>query len=129
MVGRFVVGGRIVDQEEFVIEDVANCAIRFIYGCQAELYLIIVTISGQTYFFQYGPVAPEIYTLPFKYNISFEKVQFKEEKIMKKVYKVLASTFNGFPIEAAQVIPIETAWDEFRDLKEYFTKVINNEVY
>ena len=48
---------------------------------------------------------------------------------MKKVYKVLASTFNGFPIEAAQVIPIEEAWGEFRDLKEYFTKVINNEVY
>lgn len=129
MVGRFVVGGRIVDQEEFVIEDVANCALRFTYGCQAELYLIIVTISGQTYFFQYGPVAPEIYMLPFKYNVSFEKTEFKETKIMKRVYKVLASTFNGFPIVSAVVIPMEEAWNEFRDLHEYFNKVINNEVY
>lgn len=65
------------------IENIGKCALCATNMLGEEYYLAIRTSLGKSYIFKYGPLIPDLDTLPPKVSCSVERMDYKEEKIKK----------------------------------------------
>ena len=68
-------------------------------------YLMIKSSLGTASVMSYGPVVPDVQLLPDKYQVSFERLSFKEKKyVLAELFlilehdKLLPDSFDGFEI-------------------------------
>lgn len=99
------------------IEDIGNCAISAFNDIGEEYILIIDTNMGVTRILNFGPVVPDLETLPKKVNCNFSRINFSEGKIIKEINKFLTGGFSN--ITQAMEIDKDEALDHCRDLVEY----------
>lgn len=82
-------------------------------------YLVVRTIMGTSIISVCGPVFPDIKLLPSGFNMSLEKIPYKEEKLARTINMFLNDHRKG--ITEARVIDVLDGISQFRELKEYLT--------
>lgn len=80
-------------------------------------YLIVRTSLGTTSIASCGPVIPDVDMLPSGFSMSLDKVPYKEDKLSRTVSMWLND--RSKKLTNAQLMDIDEAIDQFRDLKEY----------
>lgn len=82
-------------------------------------YLVVRTIMGTSIISICGPVFPDIKLLPSGFNMSLEKIPYKEEKLARTINMFLNDHRKG--ITEARVIDVLDGIGQFRELKDYLT--------
>ena len=101
-----------ISEKELEIEDIGNVAIEASNGAYYS-YLVIRTSMGSTCIVEYGRIVPDIDKLPPKVSCSFDRIDYKESVITKRIEKFLASAEN------AEVIPAQIALNRCKDIINY----------
>ena len=99
------------------VEDIGNCAIEANDDLGIYYYLVIETYLGFTKIFEYGPVQPDFNELNKSVSCLFNRIEFNDKKISKRIYTFLnAPTRN---ITQAQMVDKNYALDGCKDIIEY----------
>lgn len=106
--------------KELDIDDLGDLSIKATNAHGDEYYLVIQTVMGSTTLFEYGPAHPDLDTLPKSVRCSFDRIDFSEGKIIKRIERFL-NEGNRF-IEDAAVISKEEALMGCRDVIDYVRK-------
>lgn len=85
------------------VPDIGDCAILGRDDLGQEYYFITMTKSGFTDIIEYGPAIPDFDALPKKVTYKFDRIDYSEFKIEKRIDKFL----TGYPITYAEVTSIE----------------------
>ena len=80
---------RVVVDSSIEIENIGQCVIQASNDFGAEYYLIILTELGWTEVIEYGPVIPDLNTLPLDYNISYTRFEYNQGKLERIIDKFL----------------------------------------
>ena len=99
------------------IEDIGNCAIRAVGIQTEEYYMVIRTNLGKSYIFNYGPIVPDLMTMPDYVGCSLTKIDYNEKRLIQLVDKWLNDSRKEIQ-EAEQVADTEI-FDCCRDLIQY----------
>ena len=102
------------------IEDIGKCVIEACNDKGAFYYLIIRTVDGFSNILEYGPIVPDIKTLPNSVICDYTKMEFTEGKIGKIVEKFLNDSRRQ--ITQAREVDIEEALGNCRSLLEYIRR-------
>ena len=101
-------------EKELDIEDIGNCAIEVIDCKNQHYYLVIKTSLGTTSFFEYGPIVPDIKLLPKYVHNTFNRIEFSEYKMEKRINTFLTNA------EEVNIIDKDKALNSCVNLIEYF---------
>ena len=85
------------------VDDIGDCCILGRDDLGQEYYLIIATKMGTTNIVEYGPAVPDFELLPKKVTYKFDREDYNEGKICKRIEKFLVS----YPITFAEVTTLE----------------------
>ena len=99
------------------IKDPNYCAIEAYNDREEYYYLIIRTDLGNTQIFEYGPIVPDIDLLPKRVECTFERIEFKEYTVFRKIENFLKNYKRN--IKKAQEISIEEALNRCKSLVDY----------
>lgn len=69
--------------KSFDIADIGNTTIRAANENGFEFYIATKTILGKTSILKFGPIMPDIEVLLDSFELSYQKIDFKEANIMK----------------------------------------------
>lgn len=97
------------------VEDIGNTAIRGYSDNGFEYYLVVKTELGWTEIFEFGPVISDIEQLPKSVSYSYDRIEYSENKISKRIDRFL----NNNPITIAEIIDVDTAKSNMRNLTKY----------
>ena len=99
------------------IEDIGNCALKAFNDVGMEYILIIETSLGNTRVFTFGPVIPDMETLPQSVSMSMTHMDYSQPKIAKTIRTFLNDVYHNI----TQVLEVdkEEALEECRDLISY----------
>lgn len=104
--------------ESIDVLDIGNTALRC-HGSKLDFYYIILkTVMGKTHIIKFGPVMPDIDMLFNDFNVSYKKIDYKENTIEKEVDKFI----NDYKKEITLVEEITEyeAWRDFPNIQEQF---------
>ena len=101
-----------ISEKELDIEDIGNVAIEASRDDYYS-YLVIRTSMGSTLIMEYGRIVPDIDKLPPHVSCSFDRIDYKEVAIIKRIEKFLASAEN------AEIIPAQVALDRCISIIKY----------
>jgi len=65
------------------IDDIGNCCLLQRNSLGEESYLYIITEVGSTQVVQYGPIVPDMESLPQNVSYSYQRFDFNERRITK----------------------------------------------
>ena len=85
------------------VEDIGDCCILGRDDIGQEYYLIIRTKLGATNIVEYGPALPDFEALPKSVTYKFDRMDYSEYKIEKRIDKFLTS----HPITYAEVVKLD----------------------
>ena len=97
------------------IEDVANCAIKTYTDLGQEYILIIDTYLGNTRIYQYGPIIAESKDIPPIVNMSMQKFQYSQ----KKIISAIMANLNRQGITQAFEVTKEEALEDVNNIENY----------
>ena len=99
------------------VEDIGNCAIEANNDDGLFYYLLIETNMGFTKIFEYGPIHPDFHELPKSVKCNFERIEYNEKKLSKKIDDFLNSGFKC--ITQAQEIDKDMLLNNCTNIIEY----------
>ena len=97
------------------VPDIGDCCILGRDDIGQEYYLIITTYMGSTDIIEYGPALPDFEVLPKSVKYTFDRIDYSEFKIEKRIDKFL----SGHPITFAEVVQLE-------DIAEFVRPPLNH---
>ena len=71
--------------EALDIVDIGNVALRASNSSGIEYYIITKTNLGKTGILEFGPILPDFPSLLDGFHINYQKIDYKESKIMKSL--------------------------------------------
>lgn len=80
---------------ELEVEDPGNCTIQACNDIGMIWYLIIQTTLGWTKIMEYGPATPDFEELPKSVFCTFERIEFNDKKLNKKINDFLNNPKRG----------------------------------
>lgn len=107
--------------QQLDIEDPGNCCIKCENDAWMTYYLVIKTIRGRSFCFEYGPIAPDTDELSEDFYVKYSSMKFNEKKLFGKI-----SGFLNDPkkeISSAVDDLAENAYDDFPEVVELFQKI------
>lgn len=99
------------------VEDLGNLAIEAYNEKGLFYYLVIRTALGTTSIFEYGPIVPDVHMLPKKVNCLFERIEFKEPTLAKRISQWLNNPSKE--IIHAELVDYDRALDSCKDIVSY----------
>lgn len=99
------------------VEDIGNCAIEAHTDLGEFYYLLIRTNLGISTIVTYGPIVPDIDLLPKVVNCRFERIEFKDTKLVAVINKFLTNPY--YKITSANELEYEEAVKNCRDIIDY----------
>lgn len=102
---------------ELEIEDLGNCIIEASNDIGQFYYLKIDSNLGWCRIFEYGPCTPDFYELPKNVTCSFDREEFDEIKLSKRIKQFLNAPKRD--ITQARIITDEELFDNVKDIIEY----------
>lgn len=108
---------QLMPQNLIDIENVGDFALEGINDEGNFWYLIVKTSLGVATLASCGPVVPDINLLPSGYCTYLSRMEYKEDKLAKQINMWLND--KSKKLTQANIIEIEDALDQFRDLGEY----------
>lgn len=85
------------------VPDIGECCILGRDDIGQEYYLVITTYMGSTDIIEYGPCCPDFDVLPKSVTYKFDRIDYSEYKIEKRIEKFL----TGHPITQADLTSFE----------------------
>lgn len=99
--------------ETLQLDDPGNCAIHgegtFKDGkvtFEGDFYMIIKTIMGKTTFIKWGPLIPDLETLPNTFKLEIKTSPYKEPTIEKEIKNFINDGFKNIQ-KAEEILPEE----------------------
>lgn len=89
------------------VEDIGNCALKCLNKAFDEYYVITQTVMGKTYILKFGPIQSDLGMLQAGFNLSYKKINYKEEVIEKEITLLLVDSKKE--INSVEQISIEDA--------------------
>lgn len=89
------------------VEDIGNCALKCLNRAFDEYYVITQTVMGKTYILKFGPIQSDLGMLQAGFNLSYKKINYKEEVIEKEITLLLVDSKKE--INSVEQISIEDA--------------------
>ena len=108
---------QLMPQNLIDIENIGDFALEGINDEGTFWYLIVKTSLGVSTLASCGPVVPDINLLPSGYCTYLCRMEYKEDKLAKQINMWLND--KSKKLTQANIIEIEDALDQFRDLGEY----------
>lgn len=105
------------------VEDIGNCAIEAHTDSGEFYYLLIKTNFGTSTIVTYGPIVPDINLLPKAVNCKFERITFKDTKLITIINKFLTNPY--YNITSAIELEYEEAVKSCRDIIDYISNPDN----
>ena len=99
------------------VEGIGNCAIEAHTDLGEFYYLLIRTNLGTSTIVTYGPIVPDIDLLPKVVNCRFERIEFKDTKLVTIINKFLTNPY--YKIRSAIELDYEEAVKNCRDIIDY----------
>lgn len=84
------------------VDEVGDCCILGRDDMGQEYYLIIKTLMGTSNIVEYGPAVPDLELLPKKVTYKFDRDDYNENKLSKRIEKFLVS----YPITYAECVEL-----------------------
>ena len=106
--------------EQLDVEDIGNVCIRAISEHELEYYIITKTILGKTFILKFGPILPDLQALWSGFSVNFNKIDYKEGKIIKEISTMLNNSNPKDKIAKAEVITEYEAFSIFPDIIELY---------
>ena len=106
--------------EQLDVEDIGNVCIRAISEQELEYYIITKTILGKTFILKFGPILPDLQALWSGFSVNFNKIDYKEGKIIKEISTMLNNSNPKDKIAKAEVITEYEAFSIFPDIIELY---------
>lgn len=103
------------------VEDIGSCAIKAFNDEGKEFILIIETQLGTCRVFTYGPAVPDFDLAPDMVNLSFQRVEFKQNILCKIIRGFLNNP--SYKITQAMECTKEEALQDCKDMIEYMKQV------
>ena len=97
------------------VDEVGDCCILGRDDLGQEYYLIIKTKMGTCNIIEYGPALPDFEILPKKVTYKFDREDYNETKLSKRIEKFLVA----YPITYAQCVELEEIGEFIRAPLEY----------
>lgn len=104
---------------EIEVEDPFNCALTAFNDMGEEFILVTSTNLGTTKMFSFGPVVPDMDTLPKKVNCTFERVSSAPSKVYGFINKWISSNSKFNPITQMIETTREAALSDCVDIMQY----------
>ena len=104
---------------ELKVDDIGECCILGRDDLGQEYYMVVTTHMGLTDIVEYGPALPDFEVLPKSVTYKFDRIDFSEFKIEKRIDKFLTS----HPITYAEVVKLEDIHEFIRPPIDYIRKV------
>ena len=101
------------------VNDIGECCILGRDDLGQEYYLIITTYMGSTDIIEYGPALPDFEVLPKSVKYTFDRIDYSEFKIEKRIDKFL----SGHPITYAEVVDLEEIHEFIKAPIDYMRKL------
>lgn len=101
------------------VEDIGECCILGRDDLGQEYYLIITTYMGSTDIIEYGPALPDFEVLPKSVKYTFDRIDYSEFKIEKRIDKFL----TAHPITYAEVTTLENIGEFIKAPLNYMRKL------
>lgn len=101
------------------VNDIGECCILGRDDLGQEYYLIITTYMGFTDIIEYGPALPDFEVLPKSVKYTFDRIDYSEFKIEKRIDKFL----TGHPITYAEVTDLESIGEFVKAPLNYMRKL------
>lgn len=114
---QFEFNQQLMPQNVIDVEELGQFAIEAWNDEGYYYYLIVRTLLGTASIASCGPVIPDVEMLPSGFNMSLDKVPYKEDKLTRTVTMWLND--RSKKLTNAKTIEISEAIEQFRDLKEY----------
>ena len=106
--------------EQLDVEDIGNVCIRAISEQELEYYIITKTILGKTFILKFGPILPDLQALWSGFSVNFNKIDYKEGKIIKEISTMLNNSNPKDKIAKAEVITEYEAFSIFPNIIELY---------
>lgn len=85
------------------IEDIGQCALVASKDDEAEYYLVIKTTLGESSIMEYGPIVPDIPLLPKKVSCAFDRIDYSEDQLIKRITKFLSGKTQAGQVPEEEV--------------------------
>ena len=105
------------------VEDIGNCSIEANDDLGNFYYMVIDTNLGFTRIFEYGPCNPDFNELPKAVECTFNRIEFNEKQIQKRIYSFLNAPHRN--ITQAQLVDRDYVLDGCKDIIEYMRDPFN----
>lgn len=105
------------------VEDIGNCSIEANDDLGNFYYMVIETNLGFTKIFEYGPVQPDFNEMCKSVTCTFDRIEFNEKKISKRIYSFLNTPVRN--ITQAQMVEKDYALSGCKDIIEYMRNKSN----
>ena len=104
--------------EAIDVVDIGNTALRCVGSKLDEYYMILKTVMGKVSIMKFGPIVSDLEVLMNDFEVSYKKIDYKENLISKEVNKFI----NDFKKEITQVEEITEyeAWQAFPAIQQWF---------
>ena len=89
---------------QLTIDDIGDCSILARDDLGQEYYFITNTKMGWTEIIEYGPALPDFEALPKSVKYLYDRIEYSEFKIEKRIDKFLTS----HPITYAEAVELES---------------------
>lgn len=114
---QFEFNQQLMPQSLVEVEEIGQFGLEAWNDAGYYYYLVIRTILGTSVVSTCGPVVPDIDILPSGFKMTLDKMPYKEEKLIKTISFFLNDKSKA--LTHAQVLPVEEAIRQFRELKDY----------
>lgn len=108
---------------ELEVNDPGNCCIQACNDNGEIYYLLIESTLGWTKILEYGPATPDFYELPKSVFCTFNRIDFNEKKIEKKISEFLNAPMRN--ITQAQEVDRSVMFEDCKSLLDYCEKKEN----
>ena len=71
--------------QSLIIDDIGNFCIRCNSSAGYEYYMAVGTLMGKTEIIKFGPVIADLGEMETGFDLSYKKINFKEDSIQKEV--------------------------------------------
>lgn len=99
------------------IENIGSFAIEASNDEGLFYYMLVRTTLGVTSIAVWGPVVPDVDLITTGYGFSYTKMDYEEKGIAKYISKYIND--KNKRITHIEIIPIEDAIEQVKDMKEY----------
>ena len=69
--------------DSLCVEDIGNCALEALDNLGQYHYIIVKTVHGQSHVLSFGPVIPDLETLPKSFTVEYYFSSYNDKKLAK----------------------------------------------